>query len=290
MPRVAILRTTQDFHKTSHLAYRLARGFTLIELLVVISIISLLVAMLLPALSAARSSARNVVCLSNLRQTAVGVHYYANDYKSYLVPQGYRTNGPTVPAGYNGLWFFHAPLLGQYAGREGTASNPKGALPQNGGVWQCPENEMTDIGYDMLYGNYGQGSRMHFPHINNDNAWGTRMTTLDTVNDPAMLLVMADFNNNGGIAWSTNGTFPSTSGNLPPLYANLGSRPHSNISLDTVDSRRNHRAWHPGGGGGSTNMNFVDGHAESMVNVASDVDGYFWLKPLIGVEFDISQK
>lgn len=44
------------------------RGFTLIELLVVISIISLLIALLLPSLSAARDSSRAVVCRSNMRQ------------------------------------------------------------------------------------------------------------------------------------------------------------------------------------------------------------------------------
>lgn len=52
-------------------------GFTLIELLVVISIIALLIGLLLPALGAARNAARSIACLSNLRQTGVGVYGYA---------------------------------------------------------------------------------------------------------------------------------------------------------------------------------------------------------------------
>ena len=67
-----------------HKPTRAYRGFTLIELLVVISIIALLVGILLPALGAARRSARNAVCLSNIRQNSVGLLSYAQDNKSYL--------------------------------------------------------------------------------------------------------------------------------------------------------------------------------------------------------------
>ncbi len=60
------------------------RGFTLIELLVVISIIALLVALLLPALAAAREQARSVQCLSNIRQQATGANTHANDFNGYF--------------------------------------------------------------------------------------------------------------------------------------------------------------------------------------------------------------
>ncbi len=63
-------------------------GFTLIELLVVISIIALLIAILLPALSASRDAARNTICLSNLRQLGLGVNMYMNDHDGW-VPPGY---------------------------------------------------------------------------------------------------------------------------------------------------------------------------------------------------------
>ncbi|MHC4518892.1 MAG: type II secretion system protein [Planctomycetota bacterium] len=61
------------------------KGFTLIELLVVISVITLLVALLVPALERARDQARVVVCQSNLRQCGVYFSMYAeaNDNRFY---------------------------------------------------------------------------------------------------------------------------------------------------------------------------------------------------------------
>lgn len=58
-------------------------GFTLIELLVVISIISLLIALLLPALGAARNSARRVQCTSQLRTIGQLLGMYTADHKGY---------------------------------------------------------------------------------------------------------------------------------------------------------------------------------------------------------------
>ncbi len=64
-------------------------GFTLIELLVVISIIALLIGILLPALGAARESARNAVCKSNQRQIGIAWTVYADSFKEFYPPSYY---------------------------------------------------------------------------------------------------------------------------------------------------------------------------------------------------------
>lgn len=94
------LHTFDNFAKKTRLAGALPGrcinrsrcAFSLIELLVVISIISLLVSILLPSLKNAREAARGVTCLSNMRQLALGMTIYTEDFGGQF-PKAW-TNSP----------------------------------------------------------------------------------------------------------------------------------------------------------------------------------------------------
>lgn len=126
-------------------------GFTLIELLVVIAIIAILAAILFPVFARARENARRASCQSNLKQIALGIFQYTQDYDEKFPL--YRTgpfNGPQRP----------------YAWADG------GVQPyvKSVQILQCPSEPTaaqttnpaatgyTDYGYNLFIGGYNNGA------------------------------------------------------------------------------------------------------------------------------------
>ena len=95
-------------------------AFTLIELLVTITIISLLMALLLPIIGTVRETARQVVCASNLRQIGVLELSYAAGHAgtvppAYLCPNmNWLTGGLSGMAGQQAIYGVHGRVWGDY--------------------------------------------------------------------------------------------------------------------------------------------------------------------------------
>ncbi|MCI0536697.1 MAG: type II secretion system GspH family protein [Verrucomicrobiales bacterium] len=113
-----------------------ASGFTLVELLVVIAIIGLLAGLLIPAVNRVKHRAKNIACVSQLRQLGMAVRMYTDDHRNRLPSAELLPSSPVNP---------QSPLpricdvLAAYVGKAGPVTN---SVP----VFKCPSDAAGRFG------------------------------------------------------------------------------------------------------------------------------------------------
>jgi prepilin-type N-terminal cleavage/methylation domain-containing protein/prepilin-type processing-associated H-X9-DG protein len=136
-------------------------GFTLIELLVVVAIIAVLVALLLPALSAAREKGRAIHCMANMKQIGLAVNLYADDYQDILVPS--CLNDPPGSGGWYeaqtllaGIWWLPSKKVGYLTPIEAWTCP---SLPDQSGPGNWWAGQPRGGGYSVNY------NHVHFTNV-----------------------------------------------------------------------------------------------------------------------------
>ncbi|MEM6550562.1 MAG: DUF1559 domain-containing protein [Planctomycetota bacterium] len=238
-------------------------AFTLIELLVVISIIALLIAILLPVLGAARVAARDVTCLSNLRQIGIATYGYETD--NGVLPVGITSFTPDYED-----WTLTLPDY--YLG----GSSSPGSSEAREEFLQCPTATAIVPGGPN---HYSAHPRL-FPNVlAADFATGANFTTIssDSVTRTSEVIMLAD----GALSLPTESGGPGNhDGGTEPLLFNIDSNryfwqglvldPGDNLDDPVIDGPNvdgiagfGHLRFRHGGDE-VLNTVFVDGHAEAI--------------------------
>ncbi len=247
-------------------------GFTLIELLVVIAIIAILAAILFPVFAQARAKARQISCLSNMKQIGLGFMMYVQDYDETAPFRRVTANGgdwwtPRMTSWKDAILPYIKNGGRDYNGGVAYAS------AGSGGIFQCPDNTAA-WATTIPWGFGGTGKP-------GDEA--TRFPRSYAINNDAGL-------NNGSKFWPCVGDGGCGNGALASIDApaNIGMVAESRVTFSDVSAEfvgyECTQDGLPSGGtgfscvkghsGGMTQFAFFDGHAKAIkgpASISSDV-------------------
>jgi prepilin-type N-terminal cleavage/methylation domain-containing protein len=266
--------------------HRPPSGFTLVELLVVITIISMLAALLLPAVMSARERARQAQCMNNQHQLSLAIHQY--DLAKQHLP-GYVNAVKVMPVPATPTWTYVSwvPVLLPYLGRmdlwEGAngwrSGNPAAAAQVRLNDVVCPDDPNatgpTTLSYAVNMGlndgnNAGLFRDNYSAWIANNIITPTNTISLSSVKSPSRTVMLVDTvqGDTGGLGaswtwWATPATTPpaliTLSGPTRPL--NVGFYWPATGSTTTIGTLN---AYQHVVHAGIVVVTFCDGHSELL--------------------------
>lgn len=212
-----------------------SRGFTLVELMVVISIISILIGLLLPALKGAKNASQNIKCANNFKQIGLGSTIYQNEYNGYWPMQ-------KAPKSGGGMTYWPEVLY-------------KYATTATSGAARWKSMECPALISAMIKYNHPSWSGVYLSSLPNGYIYGS-LTLLKPVNyiresevlAPSRTVGMAD------VYPAQRGIDPGFSIFEKPMGPNTGHLTPGHI---------NQRAGYPHNSD-TTNALWVDGHVNSL--------------------------
>jgi prepilin-type N-terminal cleavage/methylation domain-containing protein/prepilin-type processing-associated H-X9-DG protein len=143
-----------------------AKGFTLIELLVVITIVAILAAILFPVFAKAREKAKQTKCINNLKQCAMAISMYAQDYDGLVLYQG-----------TDGGWVTYLYRTGHIKSKD---------------ICVCPSHPPYYYKPDNLYNFYGI-NHMHYTLSKYGYNFNNQLCIdLYKIDKPAQMILLAD--------------------------------------------------------------------------------------------------
>jgi len=255
-------------------------GFTLIELLVVIAIIAILAGILLPALARAKTKAKAVSSLSNLRQIALGVTLYRDDYEGRFMGHSLAAVAGQARIRWADLVYPYMQNVDVYLS---PALRPEEMAFMNKPFAHTAPGGVETPGVTRYYGGYG----FNYQYLGNTRTPGgvAPFHATDTaILRPANTVVLGDTKGarkgSPTLAYGTDGSGVYVID--PPLGSEtLGSRGSRKSSASPGagnayyeggnDGSDAHRATPAGRNAGRVNVVMVDGHAVAMT--PEELDG-----------------
>jgi prepilin-type N-terminal cleavage/methylation domain-containing protein/prepilin-type processing-associated H-X9-DG protein len=236
---------------------KIKSGFTLIELLVVIAIIAILAAILFPVFAKAREKARQISCVSNLKQIGLGLVQYSQDNDEALIRAWY---GPG-----NG-WEGSDPSTNDYKWMDAIYPYVKSTQ-----IFTCPDDSGFGGGsgkyvpYQQLtakdathYGSYGINASYYGSSDPNRGPANTPVASLATLASPASTIWVSDSTDSYQVDWGGQGDVVNPVKQLHSfsVFGNPSGTDANNLQDGSLVARH--------GGPDLANILYCDGHAKSV--------------------------